>query len=72
MNETVSRERARTKRTEQPVSSPPRSEVLASSEAYARFWELPVALVLAALWTTGAALLGLCAVSLYLVMTALA
>jgi hypothetical protein len=33
---------------------------------------LPVALVLAVLWTTGAVLLGLCATAFFLVMTTLA
>jgi hypothetical protein len=45
---------------------------MATSGVYARFCELPVALVLAVLWTTGAVLLGLCAFALYLVVMALA
>jgi hypothetical protein len=72
MIETASRERVRAKRIEKPVSAPPGSEILASSGVYGRFWELPVALVLAVLWTTGAALLGLCAFALSLVVMALA
>ena len=72
MDATATREGARTKMTEEPVSAPPRSEVLTSSGVYGGFWDLPVALVLAVIWTTGAALLGLCAFALYMVVTALA
>jgi hypothetical protein len=72
MYETASRERARAKRTEKPISGPPESEMKASCGVYGRFWELPGALVLAVLWTMGAVLLGLCAFALYLVVTALA
>jgi hypothetical protein len=72
MDASATRERARTKMTEEPGSAPPGSEVLTSSGVYGGFWELPVALVLAVLWTTGAALLVLCAFTLYLVVTALA
>ena len=72
MNETASRERVRAKRTEKPVSVAPGSEVMAPSGVYGRFCELPVALVLAVLWTTGAVLLGLCAFALYLVVMELA
>jgi hypothetical protein len=74
MNGTASRERVRVKRTEKPVPTPPGSKAMTSSEVhgiYRRFWELPVALVLAVLWMTGAVLLGLCAFALYLVVTAL-
>ncbi len=43
-----------------------------SGGAYARFLELPPALVLAVMWLAGVALLGLCTLVLYVVGTALA
>jgi hypothetical protein len=39
--------------------------------AYERFLELPVPLVLVVLWLTGAALLGTCALTLYLYVSLL-
>ena len=41
-----------------------------SGGAYARFLELPPALVMAVLWLTGVALLALCGLALYLAGTA--
>ena len=40
--------------------------------AYERFLELPVPLVLVVLWFVGAALLGVCALALYLYVSLLA
>jgi hypothetical protein len=72
MNATASQERVRAKRTKKPSPALSGSEATISSRVYGKFWELPVALVLAVLWTTGAVVLGLCAAALYLMLTGLA
>ena len=42
-----------------------------SGRAYERFLEMPVALVLGVMWLLGAALMGSCALLMYLVVSAL-
>ncbi len=62
-----------------PESTPvrPRSSASAAplsvgaGRVYERFLELPVAFVLGVMWLAGAALVGLCALALYFVVSAL-
>ena len=62
-----------------PVSTPvrPRSPASAAplsvgaGRVYEGFLELPVALVLGVMWLAGAALVGLCALTFYLIVSAL-
>jgi hypothetical protein len=61
------RERVKPRATEEVKTRRPGGE--APTDIYARFLELPVALVLSVLWLIGAVLLGLCGTALYLVAT---
>jgi hypothetical protein len=71
MIETPTRERTKPKTAERVETARPVDK--APAGAYARLLlELPAALVLTALWSAGVVLLGLCALALYLVGTALA
>jgi hypothetical protein len=63
------RERVKPRATEEVKTRRPGGE--APSDIYARFLELPVALVLVVLWLVGVVLLGLCGLTLYLVATIL-
>jgi hypothetical protein len=58
-------------RTTEKVELPRAVSERPSGGAYARFLELPPALVLGVLWLVGAVLLALCGLALYLVGTAL-
>ncbi len=48
-----------------------RQEALSVVRSYERFLELPVAIVLAMMWVAGAALMGSCALTLYLLGSSL-
>ncbi len=61
------RDRVKSRATKRVETRRPLGEAL--PDVYARFLELPVALVLTVLWLAGAVLLGLCGTALYLVAT---
>jgi hypothetical protein len=70
MIEAPPRERTKPRTSERPAAGRAVSGV-SSGGAYARFLELPPALVLAALWTAGTVILALCGLVLYMAGTAL-
>ncbi len=70
MIEAPPRERTKPRTTAKYETPHPASEG-SSGGAYARFLELPPALVLAVLWVAGAVLLALCGLVLYMAGTAL-
>jgi hypothetical protein len=70
MIEALPRERTKPKTTKK-VEPPRAVSTDSSGTAFARFLELPPALVMAVMWLVGVALLGLCGLALYLAGTAL-
>jgi hypothetical protein len=66
------RARRRSRTTDRAEARATLSEVRSGEGAYARFLELPQALVLGVLWLMGVAVLALCGLALYVVVVAIA
>jgi hypothetical protein len=66
------REISKPRTTERAEARATLSEVRSGEGAYARFLELPQALVLGVLWLMGVAVLALCGLALYVVIAAIA